>query len=311
MIARVARRFNPVRWWDSIRSNPVVLKEMRSRMRGWRAVAAVTGFLVVIGGTVGMIYFGFATSGSAAQGVTIRRTIGQSIFYTIFLLQLFLVGVSAPAMTASAIAAEREHQTYDLLRTTLLSARALVTGKLVASISFVLLLLIASIPVQSIGFIFGGVTPGEVLLGMLLLILTATAFGSVGMFFSSIIRRARIAAVLTQITTMTFSIGLPVVALIAISFFGAFGFMNSSSAPAEWLLLGIGWLVVITSPVATAIVTEIILANEQTYFFFQAPVGGINVWVPSPWLGFTVLYAALTVIFLALAVQVVRKPEKQ
>ena len=310
MIARAAGLLNPVRWWDAIRSNPVVLKEMRSRMRGWRAVAAVTGFLILIGGTVGMIYFGFATSGSAAQGVTIRRTIGQSIFYTIFMLQLFIVGISAPALTASAIAAEREHQTYDLLRTTLLSARALVIGKLVASVSFVLLLLIASIPLQSIGFIFGGVALGEVLLSVLLLILTALTFGSVGLFFSSFIRRARIAAVLSQVTTMTFSIGLPVLALIGMSFIGAFGVLGTSGPP-EWLLLGIGWLIVITSPVATAIVTEVILVEEQTYFFFQAPVNGINLWVPSPWLGFTLLYLALAIIFLALAVQFVRRPEKQ
>jgi ABC-type transport system involved in multi-copper enzyme maturation permease subunit len=310
MRARILNTFNPVRWWEAVRANPIVLKEMRSRMRGWRALTSVTGFLVLIGGTVALIYLGFANAGSAVQGVTIRRTIGQTIFYTIFMLQLFTVGVSSPALTASAISAEREHQTYDLLRTTLLSAGALVTGKLFASVAFVLLLLVASIPIQSIGFIFGGISLGEVLLSILILVMTALAFGAVGHFFSSTIRRARIAGVLTQVTTATFSIGLPVLALISISFISAFWF-SSSSSPPEWLLYGIGWLVVISSPVATAIVTELVLVNEQTYFFFQLPAGGTNLWIPSPWIGFTVLYAALTIFFLALSVQIVRRPEKQ
>ncbi|HUF38088.1 MAG TPA: ABC transporter permease subunit [Anaerolineales bacterium] len=309
MIARTVKWLNPVRWWEAVRANPVVLKEMRSRMRGWRALVSLAGFLVLIGGTIGMIYLGFAQSGTAAQGVTIRKTIGQTIFYTIFMLQLFIVGISAPGLTASAIAGEREHQTYDLLRTTLLSARSLVIGKLVASISFVLLLLIASLPIQSIGFIFGGIAIGEIAIGVLILVLTAVTFGAAGLFFSSVIRRARIAAVLTQVTTLTFSVGFPLIVLIGIMFISGFGLGTSNSA-AEWLILGIGWLVVITSPVATAIVTEIVLVNEQSYFFFNIPINGVNVWVPSPWLGFTLLYSALAILFLALSVQMVRRPER-
>jgi ABC-type transport system involved in multi-copper enzyme maturation permease subunit len=306
---RLVPLLNPVHWWDSVRANPVVLKEMRSRMRGWRSLTAVSGFLILIGGTVGMIYFGFAEAGNASAGIGIRRSIGQTIFYTIFMLQLFLVGITTPALTASSIAGEREHQTYDLLRTTLLSERSLVVGKLVASVSFALLLLIASIPIQSIGFIFGGVALGEVLLGTLILILTAFAFGAVGLFFSSMVRRARIAAVLTQIATTTLSIGFPIIALIGLSFVSAVWLPNSPVP--EWLLIGIGWLIVIFSPVATAIATEVILVEEQTYFFFPAPIGGINLWLPSPWLGFTLLYTALTVLFVALAVQMVRRPEKE
>ena len=135
--------------------------------------------------------------------MAIRRTIGQTIFYTIFVLQLFLVGITTPGLTASAIAAEREHQTYDLLRTTLLSERALVLGKLLASVSFALLLIFASLPFQTIAFIFGGVAPGEVLLSVLILVLTAFAFGAIGLFFSSMIRRARVQARLRSMCCTT------------------------------------------------------------------------------------------------------------
>ena len=314
MMARAARfalgLFNPVRWLDYVRTNPVILKEMRSRMRGWRAVAAITSFLVMIGATVGMIYIGFAEAGTVVQGVSVRRTIGETIFYTIFMFQLFIVGISSPGMTSAAIAAEREHQTYDLLRTTQLSARSLVIGKLVASVAFVLLLLLASLPIQSVGFIFGGVSIGEIFIAVLVLVLTALNFGAVGLFFSSFIRRARIATVLAQTVTLTFSIALPILTLVGISIFSALWFTGSSPLP-EWIFAVIGWFVVIGSPVATAIATELILIEEQTFFFFQATANGINVWVPSPWLGFTFLYLALTLVYLALTIRVVKQPDAE
>lgn len=314
MIARLRSYLNPLAWWTWISENPVIQKEMRSRMRGWRAIAGLTAFLVLIGGTVAMIYFGFATAGGLSQGVTVRKTIGQSVFYTIYVMQLFIVAITAPGLTAGGIAIEREHQTYDLLRTTLLSARALVTGKLLAAVSFTLILIIASVPLQSLGFIFGGVSLGEVVVGTVILVLTALNFGAVGLFFSSLVRRARIATVLSQITTMTFTVGLPILALVSISVIEAL-YYNSLSRPPEWLLLGLGWLIAIGSPIATAVVTEVILVNEQTLFFFNtsSSLSGFpfSAWVPSPWLGFVLLYGALTLAFIALTVRVIKRPDRQ
>ncbi len=310
MMRRALEWFNPAAWWNTIQANPVILKEMRSRMRGWKSITALTAFLVVVGGTIGMIYFGFVQSGAGLQGVTARKSVGQSIFFTIYIIQLLVVALSAPTLTSGAIASEREAQTYDLLRTTLLSARALVTGKLVAAVAFVLLLLLASLPLQSIGFIFGGISIGEIVVGSLILLLTALNFGAVGLFFSSIVRRSRIATVLSQITTMSFTIALPIAALFAISILDSM-FYNRLPRSAELVYFALGWLVMIGSPIATAITTEIMLIEEQTFFFFQLSIGGSQIWVPSPWLGFTILYLFLAAAFLFLAIRVVRQPEKQ
>ena len=294
----------------SIRENPVILKEMRSRMRGWRAMLGITAFLLLIGGTVSIIYFSFFQSNSTIQGINMRKNIGQSIFFTIYMIQLLIVMLTSPGLTAGAIATEREQQTFDLLRTTLLSARSLVFGKLIAATSFVLLLFLTSIPLQGIGFIFGGVSLGELLLGLLILVLTALNFGAIGLFYSSIAKRSRIATVLSQITTMGFSVALPVMGLFSLAIFDSF-FFNSANQPPDWLILVIGWLIAIASPAATAIASEIFLIEQQSFFLVKMPISGTQTAFPSPWIGFAILYPLLTIFFISLTIRIVKRPEKQ
>ena len=300
---------NPRSAWNRLRSNPVILKEMRSRMRGWKAMVGLTVFLLLIGGTVALIYFGYSQSGIVLQGVNTRKSIGQTIFYTIYLVQLFIVILTAPGLTAGAIASEREQQTYDLLRTTLLSARSLVGGKLVAAVSFILLLFLASVPLQGIGFIFGGVSFGELLLGFVILVLTALNFGAVGLFYSSISKRSRVATVLSQVTTMLFSVAIPIFTLVGFAFVESFSYSGGYQVP-ERLVLIVGWAVAATSPLATAIVSEIFLVEQQSYFLYQVPIYGNMTTILSPWIGFAILYPLLTVGLLAAAIHFVKRPEK-
>ncbi len=310
MVRRSLAALYPRNLWNSIRSNPVILKEMRSRMRGWRAMVGLTAFLILIGGTVGMIYLGYSQYGSTLQGVNTRKNIGQSIFYTIYLIQLFIVILTSPGLTAGAIASEREQQTYDLLRTTLLSARSLVIGKLFAAVSFVLLLFLSSLPLQGIGFIFGGVGFGELLLGFWILVLTALAFGAIGLFFSSIVKRARIATVLSQITTMSFSVVIPILTLVGFAILDSL-YYNSNIQVPDWLIASIMWLVGITSPIATAVASEIFLIEQQSYLFYRISISGTTMNIPSPWIGFSILYILLTFGFLLLTIGIIRRPEHQ
>ncbi len=308
-MSALLRRFRPVSW---IRENPVILKEMRSRMRGWRSFLSLTGFIILLGSFVGTIYMTFASANNAFPDINARKEFGQALFYTIYSIELVAVCLISPSLTAGGIASEKESQTFDLLRTTLLSARALVTGKLLAAISFVLLLLFATLPILSIAFMFGGVTVSELLVGTLILILTALFFGAIGLFYSSFITRARIATVLSQGTVVLITIGLPIFALMSISIIEVSTFSSPNSVIRETILLIFGWLIAIASPVATAVVTELILIEEQSLFFIRVPIGsGNGVLTPSPWLGFVALYPLLTVLVMWLTVRIVRRTARQ
>ena len=127
--------------------NPVTVKELRSRMRGRRAYAILTTYLLLMSGLVLLVYVAFASSVGNPFGPSSRQA-GKAIFAAVLGVQMFLVIFVGPAFTAAAISGEKERQTYDLLRTTLLSARSLVTGKLFSALAYVFLLIIASIPLQ-------------------------------------------------------------------------------------------------------------------------------------------------------------------
>src|SRR5690606_5050666 len=137
------------------------------------------------------VYSSVARSGaSAAAG-----EVGRVLFAGVVGIELLLIVFIAPAFTAGAITSERERQTYDLLRTTLLASPSFVIGKLEAALSYIVLLLAAGIPLQSIAFLFGGVSETEVLLSLLILLVTAIVLGTIGIYFSAAMPRTLTASV--------------------------------------------------------------------------------------------------------------------
>jgi ABC-type transport system involved in multi-copper enzyme maturation permease subunit len=186
------------------------VKELRGRMRGRRAFVFLTVYLVLLGGFGWMIegiqeqtyrnsYAGQASFASAA--------IGRGIFTALLLLQTLLVVVLAPASTASAISMEHEKQTFDLLATTPISSLAIVVGKLLSALVWVFILVLASIPLSALVFVFGGVAPDDVVRGYLVLIATAIGLGSMGLFFSALARRTQAATILNYIAVLAISLG--------------------------------------------------------------------------------------------------------
>jgi len=91
--------------------------------------------------------------------------VGRSLFSTFLLVQYLIVLFVFPAFSAMAFSDERSSGSLDLLTTTRLSPSELVSGKFLASLVFCLLYVIGSVPLLAIAFLFGGVTPLEVLVG--------------------------------------------------------------------------------------------------------------------------------------------------
>ncbi|OQX65040.1 MAG: hypothetical protein B5M51_01885 [Anaerolinea sp. 4484_236] len=117
---RIVRAFNAL--WQ----NPIVVKELRSRMRRRRSYVILTVYLVLVAGITSLVYFGIASANEFYPDPDLRRTLGQAIFATVVLLQLTAINFVSPAFTAGSISSERENQTYDLLRTTPVSAGDIV-----------------------------------------------------------------------------------------------------------------------------------------------------------------------------------------
>ena len=199
------------------RQNPIALKELRSRMRGRRAFVVLTAYLLLMSILVSLVYLSVALNTGPGSSANLAAA-GKSLFATVVTVQAFLVLFIAPVFTTGSITGEKERQTFDLLRTTLLSTPALVLGKLISGLAYILLLILASIPVQSISFLLGGVTLTDLALTQAVIVICAITFATLGLFCSSLMRTTLAATVLT-LSTVLFSILIGPLFLILLDIF--------------------------------------------------------------------------------------------
>ena len=190
----------------------VGVKELRGRMRGRRAFVILTIYLLFLAAfawawqlIAERAYGGQALSGGSAAFAS--ALIGQEIFGALLVVETLLVVFLAPAMTAGTISLEREKQTLDMLATTPISSLAIVVGKLLSALTYVFMLIIASIPLTAIVFVFGGVAPDEVLRGYVVLFVTAIGLGSLGLFISAVMQRTQAATVVTFFGVLALTLG--------------------------------------------------------------------------------------------------------
>lgn len=285
--------------------NPVAVKELRGRMRGRRAFAVLTLYLVVLGGAVLLVYLGFAAS-SAIPSSTTARTAGKGLFVAVLGVQVMLVAFIGPAFTSGAISGERERQTYDLLRTTLLSAESFVLGKLISALGYVFLLVLVSIPLQSIAFLLGGLSLVELALSQLLILVAAVAYALYGLWCSAVMRSTLAATIATFAGTLFLTIGLPIMAFVPVVMLGITP--STSTWPFLEIILLYGGLVLasINLP-ATLILSETFLLQEGTLFFYNETINGYNVLIFSPWWLFIILHILAAIVLYFATVRRVRR----
>ena len=169
--------------------NPIVAKEYRTRMRTWRSLFAITLYVVLLGG-LGWAVFAAMTGNALGIGSSGSGTnYGQFLFMFLIIFQVALLGFITPALTSGAISSERERQTLDLLFVTPLAPFSIIWGKLLASMSFVVLLLVLSIPLFSLVFLLGGIELDQVAYAFAVSGATALTLGFVGIAFSCLFRR--------------------------------------------------------------------------------------------------------------------------
>jgi ABC-2 type transport system permease protein len=191
-----------------LHTNPIVIKELRSRMRGPRAFVILTAFLLLLGLFTYGLYRIVTYSSNMGGGATLGAVIGRTVFIGLAFFELMLVCLFTPALTAGAISSEEERKTLDILLATPLRAASVLWGKLISALTYVFLLILAAVPLASIVFILGGVTTSDLLDSLAILALCAVAFGTLGLFFSVLLRRTGRATVASYIVLLLLMFGI-------------------------------------------------------------------------------------------------------
>jgi ABC-type transport system involved in multi-copper enzyme maturation permease subunit len=303
----------PGRYRLPIWKNPIIVKEVRTRMRGYRSVLLLTAHLVVLALVVGLVYLFIRSSLTTIGNLEERRSFGKVAFGLIVLMELVMISFVAPALSSGAISVEREHQTFDLLRVTLLPARSLVWGKYISGLIFIFLLLFTSLPLQGPAFLIGGVQVQEILLATLMLAVTAAGFCALGMLLSSLIPRTLVSATLAYAVTIFLVFGIPIIAMMIGTLFGPLltdNLPTQVSPQTQALLIAIGWVVISSTPMASMIGTEVILLDQHNLFLAQIPLSnGAKMLLPSPWLPYVTFYLLFSLAAIWLSIQLVKRKE--
>lgn len=179
--------------------NPVLNKEFKLRFRTFKSFLGILFYLLAL--AILIIGFVFIESMNNSQGY-FKPDQSREMFMILSVLQLALILFITPGLTAGVISSERERQTLNIMLTTTQSSTSIILSKLISSVSFLLLLIIASLPLYSIVFLFGGISPGQVLTMIGFYMFTIITFGSLGVLFSTLIRKTIVSMVTTYGVTL-------------------------------------------------------------------------------------------------------------
>lgn len=177
--------------------NPVCIKEMKLSVRTKKTAAGLFVFNAIL---AVLALFSYYIMFGIEQGVAYSYVTLSSVIYLyaiIAVMEMAMIAFVIPSITAGSIAGEREKQTLEILLTTRLTPWQIVTGKLISSISTLLLYIVSSLPILCIVFSIGGVSVWDMLQIVLYIFVLAIYIGSFGILFSTIFKKSIIATVYT------------------------------------------------------------------------------------------------------------------
>lgn len=199
--------------------NPVARRELQERFRTLRSPLVLSGWVFSIGALTFLAYLfasaraddrlaTFGSSGIAGFGsVVASSSMGQFILHALLLGLLTAVVFVVPGQAAVTIVGERERQTLELLQVSQMSAWGIIIGKLMSSLAFVLLLLVASTPLLVIPVLLGGVTLLDVAGGVGMVVAAAVLIGALSMWASARARSAQGAVLGSYVLTVAIAFG--------------------------------------------------------------------------------------------------------
>jgi ABC-type transport system involved in multi-copper enzyme maturation permease subunit len=163
--------------------NAVLMRELRASLRSARPFALLAIYVAVLG-AITVAQF------PANQQISIERTAtgenaGKQLYWTFVMMQALLIVLVLPSIASGALSQEREQRTLEPLLLTPLTPLQIVWGKAVGVLSLAGLLLLSTLPLTSLCFLLGGVSPGELVAAYAVLLGLAIFTTSIGIYCSA------------------------------------------------------------------------------------------------------------------------------
>ena len=183
------------------RDNPVLSRELLVNLRSPRAFVLQWLYVGFLGA---LVYFYWPAGGDGARQVT--SGVARRLFELFFLGQFFMVALAAPTFAAGSITGEKERKTYEMLLASPLEPSTILIGKLLSSMSYLVILILSSLPLMILCFLLGGLLLSEIARAYLVLILAAGTFGLLSVACSSYFRRTSSALVVSYMVILPLAV---------------------------------------------------------------------------------------------------------
>jgi ABC-type transport system involved in multi-copper enzyme maturation permease subunit len=218
------------------KDNPVLIRELLVTLRSPRSFVLQLLYVCVLGA---LVYFYWPAGEAGARQVS--PGVARTLFDLFFLGQFFLVALMAPTFAAGSITGEKERKTYELLLASPLKPSTILVGKLLSSLSYLVILIVSSLPLMILCYLLGGLLLSEITRSYMVLILAAGTFGLLSVACSSYFRRTSSALVVSYLTILPLAVMC--VALTRTDNVVARDFVSIAILPpwclAAWTVLGI------------------------------------------------------------------------
>ncbi len=177
--------------------NPVLQRELVVNLRTNRAFLLLAIYQLLLAAVVLV-----AWPSDERLDLTTNPPSARKLVNLFFLGQYVIASLMAPSFAAGAITGEKERKTYEMLLASPLRPGAIVLGKMVASLTHLGMLILASLPIIVLCLPLGGVSVYEVLAAYLGLIVSVILFGAIGVFCSSYFSRTSSSLVVSYLVIL-------------------------------------------------------------------------------------------------------------
>ena len=290
--------------------NPIFQKETKASARSFRVPLLITVFNSIL--SIAALFNMYSVMEQVKMTAEVRYSSFLELYIFVASIEFILIIFLMPSITAGSISGERERRTLDLMLTTNMSTEQIIMGKMMASLQTVLLLLVSSLPVLALVFVYGGVDGKDLILLLGYFAVTALFIGSMGLCFSALFGKTMLSSVVTYAATLILVAGTYAFNRFFYSMtqFGQSSYgMIQDTAPKA----GAGCYLLLLNPA----VTFYVLINKQAgsnrvMEQFERHFGVLQAeWIGQHWVGISViLQIVLSILFLKLAAYAI-EPVKQ
>ena len=184
-----------------LRENPVLQRELLVNLRMPRAFL----LMLIYQGLLGMLVY-LAWPQESRLNLQESPEATRQLIDLFFLGQFILAAMMAPSFASGAITGEKERKTYEMLLASPLVPEAIVSGKIIASLTHLGLLVFTSLPIVVLCLPLGGVSLYEVLAAYIGMLLCVLSFGVISLACSSFFARTSASLVVSYLLILPLAI---------------------------------------------------------------------------------------------------------